>query len=397
MKFNQQLNPKLWNDDNTLKEEVADKLLEIANAFMEFLEVPEDSVQDILLVGSSANYNYTKFSDIDVHLIVDYDKVHEDCPLVQGYLWAFKTIFNDEHDITIHDIPVELYAEDSNTPRISNGVYSLMSNEWLSKPEKIEITVDDSAVKKKYEELKETIDKTDDSEKAIKLLRKIYDMRKSGLHEEGEFSIENLAFKELRNNKDIDKLWELKRKDVDDKLSLNESQFCEDNIRTVDLTDLFDEDPTMDEVKEVLDELFNEKSLIPTASFGWSISIDVRDYAKKHIIYPRNFNSKLPNGQLNPKRYKRSQRISHNKVIIQLRQIIENCIYCGSDKVNDTVKMKKEKQPVQEYVYFRVDVKIGHLIYHFKIDTELYKNDKITFPTIVHMYNIEECKKPTEI
>lgn len=222
MRYHQQLNPKIWNEDNTLKEEVNDKLLEIANAFMEFLEVPEDAIEDILIVGSSANYNYTDFSDIDVHLIVDYDKVHEDCPLVQGYLWAFKTIFNDEHDITIYDIPVEMYAEDSNTPRISNGVYSLMTNEWLSEPEKIEITVDDNAVKKKYEELKETIDKVDDSEKAVKLLRKIYDMRKAGLQEEGEFSIENLVFKELRNNKDIDKLWTLKKKDIDDKLSLNE-------------------------------------------------------------------------------------------------------------------------------------------------------------------------------
>ena len=240
MQYHDTLNQKIFNEDNTLKQEVADKLLEIANAFIDFLEVPEDAIQDILVVGSSVNYNYTDFSDIDVHLIVDYEKVHGDCPLVQGYLWAFKTIFNDEHDIKIYGIPVELYAEDSNTPRISNGVYSLTTNEWVSEPEKVEVTVDDNAVQKKYQELKETIDKVDDSEKALKLLRKIYDMRKAGLQDAGEFSVENLVFKELRNHKDIDKLWALKKKVLDDSLSLNESRINESPMYKAPQTNIKD-------------------------------------------------------------------------------------------------------------------------------------------------------------
>lgn len=219
MKFHDELNPVLW-EDNKLKEEVKDKLKKISSTFIEFLDIPEDAVEDVRITGSSANYNYTDFSDIDVHVIVDYEKVHDDCPIVQGYLWAYKQLFNDEHDIFIYGIPVELYAEDSNSPGISNGIYSLTEDKWVSEPEKIKVTVDDAAVQKKYQELKEEVDKIDDSEKASELLRKIYRMRKAGLSEAGEFSTENLAFKELRNNKDIDKLWDIQKKDIDKKLSL---------------------------------------------------------------------------------------------------------------------------------------------------------------------------------
>lgn len=219
MKFHDELNPVLW-EDNNLKEDVKDKLKKISSTFIEFLDIPEDAIEDVRITGSSANYNYTDFSDIDVHVIVDYEKVHDDCPIVQGYLWAYKQLFNDEHDIFIYGIPVELYAEDSNAPGISNGIYSLTEDKWISKPEKIKVTVDDAAVQKKYQELKEEVDKIDDSEKASELLRKIYRMRKAGLSEAGEFSVENLAFKELRNNKDIDKLWSIQKKDIDKKLSL---------------------------------------------------------------------------------------------------------------------------------------------------------------------------------
>ena len=235
MKFHTELNPKLWTEDNELKSEVRDKLLEIANAFIEFLEIPENAIKDIRLTGSSANYNYTKYSDIDVHLIVDYEKVHKDCPIVQGYLWAFKTLFNNEHDISIYDIPVEVYTEDVREPGISNGIYSLKDDEWLSIPEKIEIDVDDNAVKKKHNEFAEAIDKIDDSEKAANLLLKIYNMRKAGLSEEGEFSVENLAFKQLRNEKLIDKLWDLKKKDIDKKLSLESFNRLNERIEKAEI------------------------------------------------------------------------------------------------------------------------------------------------------------------
>ena len=112
MKFHDELNPKLW-DGLELKPDVKEKLNEIAEAFKEYLDIPEDAILDIRITGSSASYNYTEYSDLDLHLIIDYEKVHEDCPLVEGYLWSYKSQFNANHDISIYDVPVELYAEDS--------------------------------------------------------------------------------------------------------------------------------------------------------------------------------------------------------------------------------------------------------------------------------------------
>ena len=209
MKFHDELNPKLWDkvDDNyELKSEVADKLKEIADAFIEYLEVDEDAIKDVVITGSSASYNYTPHSDLDLHLKVDYDKVHEDCPIVQGYLWALKASFNKDHDISIYGVPVEVYAEPLDEDTVHNGLYSLWQGKWIDIPKKIPPTDNDSAVESKYKELAEAVDRIEDSEVAEELLDKIYNMRKAGLNEVGEFSTENLAFKKLRDNGYLDKL-----------------------------------------------------------------------------------------------------------------------------------------------------------------------------------------------
>lgn len=220
MRFHDTLNSLIW-DLNTedLIPEVKEKLEEIADAFIEFLEIPTDAVLDKVITGSSASYNYNEFSDLDLHIIVDYDKVHEDCPLVNGYLNSLKKQFNDNHDITIHGVPVELYAEQKDQGTVHNGLYSLQTG-WIDKPQKIAPTDNDAAVEAKYNEIKELVDKCDDSEEATELLEKIYNMRKAGLAEAGEFCTENLAFKKLRNEGCMDKLRKIKKEQIDKQLSL---------------------------------------------------------------------------------------------------------------------------------------------------------------------------------
>lgn len=227
MKFHQQLNDKIWNIDTMeMLPEVKEKLEEIAEAFIEFLEIPTDAVLDKVITGSSASYNYNKYSDLDLHIIVDYDKVHEDCPLVNGYLNSLKKQFNDNHDITIHGVPVELYAEQKDQGTVHNGLYSLQTG-WIDKPQKIAPTDNDAAVEAKFNEIKELVDKCDDSEEATELLEKIYNMRKAGLAEAGEFCTENLAFKKLRNEGCMDKLRQIKKEQIDKQLSLE--SYNEDN------------------------------------------------------------------------------------------------------------------------------------------------------------------------
>lgn len=240
MQFHDKLNEKIWEDSN-LKPEVRDKLLEIANAFIEYADIPEEGVKDIVITGSSASFNYTPYSDLDLHIIVDYDSLHEDCPLVSGYLQEVKKNFNADHDIFIYEIPVELYAEDMNTPAVSNGIFSVLNNQWKKEPEPIPPTENDTAVEAKVNEYKEIIDSVTNSEEAEEVLDKLYVLRKSGLSEEGEFSTENLTFKKLRDLGYLQKLRDLKKQEVDKELSLeNKMNLSKEDIRIHSLEHLID-------------------------------------------------------------------------------------------------------------------------------------------------------------
>lgn len=227
MKFHNTLNPKLWDKEQEkgkvayyLKKDVAAKLKEIANAFIKYLDVDKEAIKDVVITGSSASFNYTSHSDLDLHLKVDYDLIHEDCPIVEGYLWALKATFNKDHDISIYGIPVEVYAESIDSDTVHNGLFSLWNMKWIDEPKPIPPTDNDMAVKAKYEEIKEAADRVKDSEVATQLINKIYEMRKAGLQEVGEFSTENLAFKKLRDAGVLERLKAMKKEKVDKELSL---------------------------------------------------------------------------------------------------------------------------------------------------------------------------------
>ena len=74
------LNPVLWNEDGTLKPEVKEKIDEIVKDFLDGLA--EDgikiNVKDVKLVGSNCSYNYTKDSDLDIHIVADTKSL--ECP-----------------------------------------------------------------------------------------------------------------------------------------------------------------------------------------------------------------------------------------------------------------------------------------------------------------------------
>jgi len=213
IEYHKVLNPKLWNNF-ILKKEVRDKLLEIADLFIGFLDVDLDKhdVSDIVFTGSSANFNYTKYSDVDLHVIVDYDRIHKNCPIVGEFLDAKKSLFNKKHELSLFGHPVEVYVEDLDNPATSSGVYSILKDTWVTKPTYANIKIDDRSVQAKYNHLKsiiiDIIKNDDNLDEAQNLLSKIYDMRRSSLKKHGEFSTENLVFKLLRNEKYLKKLKE---------------------------------------------------------------------------------------------------------------------------------------------------------------------------------------------
>jgi len=225
------LNPKVWgNPDDVEKSSMVPKvrkaLMRIAEEFIDYLG--EDVfVEDIVLTGSLANFNWSEYSDFDLHIIVDLQQYEDEAPLYKELYNLKKQVFNDKHDIKIFGYDVELYAQDNEEPHFATGVYSVMNDEWVTKPKKVNIEIDKSVLEKKIKNWTEKIDKVIESENHeddIKLIdsikEKLKNYRKSGLEKEGELAYENLVFKFLRRSGHIEKLFDISNKALDKELSV---------------------------------------------------------------------------------------------------------------------------------------------------------------------------------
>ena len=222
--YHDNLNPEVWKGDE-LRVDVRYKLLEIAKRFIEYLEVPNFKLEDVILRGSLVNYNYTQYSDFDLHIVTDFSVL--DCDITEAFYLAKKRIWNDEHDITIKGHEVELYVEDVDAKNVSEGTYSVLDARWLRIPEYRKPSIDDRAVSAKARDLMTQINravKAGSVEDIQRLQDKIKAMRQAGLDAGGEFSTENLAFKIVRNKGYLDKLYKNKNQKFDQELSLDESE-----------------------------------------------------------------------------------------------------------------------------------------------------------------------------
>ena len=220
-----ELNSKIWikvkGDNYVISEKVREKLLEIAYEFIESLKV-DIIVSDVHLTGSLVNFNWSQYSDFDLHIIADFNQFpKKSLPLYEELFKLKKTIFNSEQNIKIYGYDVEVFVQDENEKGHSAGIFSLISNDWLEKPKKEKFEVNKSVLKKKTDQWVEKIDKILESaeeEKDLQKSKKIIDSlktklkeyRKIGLEKGGEMSYENLVFKYLRRSGHIEKLFNFK-------------------------------------------------------------------------------------------------------------------------------------------------------------------------------------------
>ncbi len=236
-KLRDELNPKIWdepkNGDVKLDDDVREKLLDISYEFMEFLGV-DLIISDITMTGSLSNYNWSEYSDVDLHILADFEQFSETGkPLYDELFRLKKTLFNSEHDISIYGYEVELYVQNENEPHASSGVYSVLFDEWVVKPSNDgNHSVDKESITKKSKRWMETIDTILDNIKdgsieemtdKVRMLKdKLKKFRSCGLEEGGEYSDENLVFKALRRNGYIGKIFDFQRKYIDKELTLTE-------------------------------------------------------------------------------------------------------------------------------------------------------------------------------
>ena len=233
----QELNPKIW-PNGKINSRVRLKLLDIADDFFKTLKIGWLKPIDILLTGSMANYNWSKYSDFDLHLLLDFSDVDENVDFVHEYFTAKKKLWNEEHEnLMIYGFPVEVYVQDIDENLISNGIYSLYKNKWIIEPSKDNLQSlgqDKETIKSKAIETMKKIDTLynatfdinhgSDGEKLLaqiqKLITIIKGIRKQSLTKGGEMAAGNIFFKILRRTGYIEKLFNAKTLAYDRKESI---------------------------------------------------------------------------------------------------------------------------------------------------------------------------------
>lgn len=225
------------NDSYILKEEIREKLLKITDKFLDFLNV-DFFVFDIHLTGSLANYNWSKYSDLDLHIMFDIKelvsnedyKIYEE--IIKNFFETKKKNWGLTTNVKIKNYEVELYVQDVNDKLLSSGIYSVLNNEWVVEPIKMKTPyeIDEKKILEKSQEFIQQIDSliknetTNDKKlkEVERIKKKLKKFRQSGLERGGEYSYENLTFKLLRRNGYIEKLMTIKTKILDKELSITQ-------------------------------------------------------------------------------------------------------------------------------------------------------------------------------
>ena len=253
-----ELVPNIWNPDGTLNSRIRLKLLDIADDFWEYVNLTWVKPSGIILTGSICNFNWSQYSDIDLHLIVDFDEIDEKIEFVKDYLDSKKNEWNNEHSgLQIMGYPVELYVQNLGEMPESNGIYDLEENDWVREPNPDDIKsigLNKFSIKEKAAKIMTIIDNmydalasTDDFHKieqmgddASYLWRKVKEMRKSSLEKNGESGSGNIVYKILRRTGYLDRLWKLSNVVYDKTNSITESK-SEKKKYTVYINDKKDE------------------------------------------------------------------------------------------------------------------------------------------------------------
>jgi hypothetical protein len=221
--YHKKLNPKIWDvKTHDLDIQIRVKLLKEVLLFYKFLGVNDLKIQDIIITGSNAGYNYTAKSDLDLHIIVDFSN-YRDADILKNLCDTKRFLWSYYYSIKIHGVPTEIYVQDASEGVDSNGIYSLLYGKWLKFPSDKNPNYNDADISQKTKNIKKDLDEVISSptiEHIDFLLKKIHDFRTVGLDNGGEYSTDNVVYKNIRSLGYIDKLVKVKQKLIDKKYSL---------------------------------------------------------------------------------------------------------------------------------------------------------------------------------
>jgi predicted nucleotidyltransferase len=228
LKPKDKLHPSFWREKK-LNTRVLRKLMEIAQDVIDSMSI-KAHIKDVTITGSIASFNWHNLSDIDLHIVLDFREIDSNTQLVKKMLDQSRINWNKVHNIMISSHECELYFQDINEKHEAVGVYSILEGTWIQEPTRINTNIDLQSTEKKAEAIAGSVDHLFDlfSDKrydeaynyASKIKNKIKKMRHGGLNREGVYSVENLAFKMLRNAGILQKLSSLKVNAYDKMMSM---------------------------------------------------------------------------------------------------------------------------------------------------------------------------------
>ena len=233
-KIQTKLHPKFWKN-NKLDSKIRLKLLDIADDFVDSLDVDWVKPEDIIMTGSLANYTWSdEHSDIDLHVLMDFKEVDEKVEFVKNYFKVKKDEWIEKHqELKIMGFPIEVYVQDVNEKHAASGIYSLEKNEWVKKPNRKNFSDDDyeddvvketvSDYMNQIDDVIEKFEKTNDNhqiegiyDEANEIFDNIKNERLNAFKKTTkELSTGNVIFKTLRRNGYIEKIIDLKNKSYD--------------------------------------------------------------------------------------------------------------------------------------------------------------------------------------
>lgn len=229
--YRKTLNKKIFTKDKMISA-IREGALKVAEIFINGLDLPKitiNSVDDIILTGSNAAFNYSDLSDFDLHLVLDYDQAIKDYGAAAPVLFnTYRSLWNQNHSITLGNQPVEMYIQPTDDDLVAVGIYSIKNDTWIKKPEYNKPVFDGSDVDSKVEAVEQDIDMLlasgqPNKNRVKEVLDSIREMRKIGLSTAAaEWSTDNLVYKQLRNNGSLQKLFDAYGSAGDKELTVEE-------------------------------------------------------------------------------------------------------------------------------------------------------------------------------
>jgi len=239
------LDPKFFDKDDKLHASIRASLLKIANDVLEGLKDKAPFTPAfIVLTGSLTGLNWDEYSDIDLHIGVDFSEFpKEEVTLYKSLLAYYSQTFNTK-GYSLKGRKVEIYFQDTSEKHEAPGIYDLVHGLWIKIPDqtphvlnsKVEKAADEylnqvEILTFEWDSTPRTREEIENfREKVNTFFKQIVEMRKLSLLHDGMYGLGNLVFKELRRNRTLEKLSTLRSESQEAWYEVGESMSIAGNI-----------------------------------------------------------------------------------------------------------------------------------------------------------------------